>query len=103
LALRDLRDETRSFLLWTDGICINQNNDKEKGVQVQLMGRIYVEASNTIIYLGPADRDGKENRYLLSIRRGDGLPDPDALCSIFQKEWFKRVWVFQELIFPTNP
>jgi Heterokaryon incompatibility protein (HET) len=37
-ALRDLRDETRPFFLWADGICINQTDDKEKGVQVQLMG-----------------------------------------------------------------
>jgi hypothetical protein len=29
-ALRDLRDDTRPFFLWADGICINQEDDQEK-------------------------------------------------------------------------
>jgi predicted AAA+ superfamily ATPase len=60
-ALRDLRGETRSFILWADGICINQNDDKEKRVQIQLTGRIYVEASNMIIYLGLGNPNGKKS------------------------------------------
>jgi hypothetical protein len=102
-ALRDLRDNTRPFFLWADGICISQSDDTEKSMQVQLMGRIYAEASNTIIYLGPGDPDSKECRCILSIRQGQEPADLDALSSIFKNSWFTRVWVFQELVFSSNP
>lgn len=38
--------------LWADGICINQNDDKEKGRQVALMGQIYETSRCTVICLG---------------------------------------------------
>jgi len=31
-ALHDLRGEKNSFLLWADGICINQEDDEEKAI-----------------------------------------------------------------------
>lgn len=102
-ALRDLRDDTRPFFLWADGICINQEDDQEKNLQVQMMGQIYAGASNTIIYHGPADANSKECLCILSARQGHKPTDADALASIFQNEWFTRVWVFQELLLSSNP
>jgi hypothetical protein len=102
-ALHDLRGETRSFILWADGICINQDDDKEKGVQNRLTGRIYAEASNTIFYLGLGNPNGKESQCLLEIRDGRKHAGVDTLFSICQKEWFARVWVFQELVFAPDP
>jgi hypothetical protein len=84
-ALRDLRDDTRPFYLWADGVCINQKDDKEKGVQVQLMGRIYEKALSTIIYLGPSSPDSIECQCILSIRQGHNSIDADALSSILKK------------------
>lgn len=85
-ALRDLRGETRSFILWADGICINQDDDKEKGIQIRLTGRIYAEASNTIFYLGLGNPNGKESQCLLEIRDGRKPAGVDTLFSICQKE-----------------
>jgi hypothetical protein len=105
-ALCDLRDDLRSLFLWADGICINQIDDEEKGVQVQMMGQIYAKASSTIIYLGPELPEGRENGWILSTRKGRGgrdSPDADGLISIIEKEWFTRVWVFQELVLSSNP
>ncbi|PMD30442.1 HET-domain-containing protein, partial [Hyaloscypha variabilis F] len=102
VALHDLRDAQHSFLLWADGICINQNDDDEKVFQVCLMGRIYEEATNTVIYLGPAGAESHECQYLSTVRQGNP-PSDGQLLSILSKEWFTRVWVFQELVFATNP
>lgn len=45
-----LREESR--ILWADAICINQDDDVEKGPQVGLMARIYGDASKVCVWLG---------------------------------------------------
>lgn len=54
-ALQDLRncDDVRPKTFWIDQICINQNDDDEKGTQVRMMGDIYRRASQVLTYLGP--------------------------------------------------
>jgi hypothetical protein len=42
--------ETRD--LWADAICINQQDTTERSAQVQLMARIYSEASKVLLWLG---------------------------------------------------
>ncbi|KAF8847503.1 HET-domain-containing protein [Acephala macrosclerotiorum] len=42
---------------WADGICINQNDIKERGHQVQLMGKLYSYATLVISWLGPESRN----------------------------------------------
>ncbi|KAI2631771.1 heterokaryon incompatibility protein-domain-containing protein [Xylaria nigripes] len=49
------RYEDRTRILWADAICINQNDATEKGDQVQLMPRIYSEATRTLVWLGVAN------------------------------------------------
>jgi len=39
--------------LWIDQVCIDQTDDEEKSTQVPLMGRIYRQATGTLIWLGP--------------------------------------------------
>lgn len=68
------------------------------------MGQIYEGAANTIMYLGPAVPGSDECWYLESVRQGHSTtPDSQLLFSIFGKEWFTRVWVFQGLVFAANP
>jgi hypothetical protein len=43
--------------LWIDAICIDQENNDEKAIQVALMGDIYSTASKVIIWLGADTRD----------------------------------------------
>jgi hypothetical protein len=57
LALQYLRLENEDRILWIDGLCIDQMNDKEKGHQVQQMGNIYRRAERVVIWLGPATYD----------------------------------------------
>lgn len=53
-ALRRLRDPTRPVLVWADAVCINQKDDKEKGLQVASMAEVYQRAANVFIWLGEA-------------------------------------------------
>jgi hypothetical protein len=100
-ALRDLQDKTRVVWLWVDAICINQSNDEEK--------RIYAMAHHTVIYLGSLEPGvelllGKaisaNSTVSPSSRILSGLQAADLILS---KAWFRRIWVFQELIFSRDP
>ena len=57
LALRRIRGLDRPKNLWVDAICINQNDNEEKSVQVLLMGDIYANAARTIVWLGEQSAD----------------------------------------------
>ena len=52
LALQHLRFRDEDRILWVDGICIDQANDKERGHQVRHMGDIYKQAERVIFWLG---------------------------------------------------
>lgn len=54
-ALKDIRRPNLEITLWADAICINQDNDEEKGFQVQQMGNIYKGAEEVLIWLGPSN------------------------------------------------
>jgi hypothetical protein len=53
-ALVRLRYPDKTRALWTDAICINQEDDDEKGKQVANMHNIYRQASLVIVWLGEA-------------------------------------------------
>lgn len=120
-ALRSLRSQTQSRLIWADAVSINQSSNTEKSHQVSLMGRIYGAASNVVAYLGP-ESDGSHLIPALlrklaqaelgqmidqSFRPGQkGLPpdsDPSwvALRAFLRRPWFRRVWILQESV--VNP
>ncbi|PMD59836.1 uncharacterized protein K444DRAFT_482861, partial [Hyaloscypha bicolor E] len=50
--LRLLRDEKRNLNVRADGVRINQQDEAEKGGQVQHMGTVYEIATHTVILLG---------------------------------------------------
>jgi hypothetical protein len=51
-ALRRLRHSDSERILWVDAICINQDDEKERGHQVQPMQDIYTKATQVLIWLG---------------------------------------------------
>jgi hypothetical protein len=61
--LRHLRKREKQRFLWIDAICINQNDNKEKACQVQLMGEIYQQAENVHVWLG----EGNSQDRLLEV------------------------------------
>jgi Heterokaryon incompatibility protein (HET) len=106
-ALQHLRSPTAEIFIWADAICINQSNLKERGDQVQLMGRIYTQAQEVIIWLG-SDEDEKAKPTLDLLRRLNGIfgglrsiltkNEIKLLIRFFTNGWFERVWVFQEAV-----
>ncbi|OAL31964.1 hypothetical protein AYO22_00834 [Fonsecaea multimorphosa] len=69
-ALKQLREEKHSILVWADAICIDQDNDIEKGHQVRLMSKIYKSAMRVCAWLGnEADQSNFAIDWLCKIKR----------------------------------
>ncbi|KAK4168460.1 heterokaryon incompatibility protein-domain-containing protein [Cladorrhinum sp. PSN259] len=110
-ALRDLRDETRVRRVWADALCIDQQNIPERNKQVTMMGRIYSTANSTVIHLGSLTEEAKRvlsavpSQYLDFLGVDQQCRDDDrnrivelAKRDILTRTWFRRVWIYQELI-----
>lgn len=50
--------------LWADAICIDQDNNEEKQIQVALMDEIYSEAQKVIVWLGQESPEFVDFRWL---------------------------------------
>jgi hypothetical protein len=125
LALQALRDMSSEVTLWVDAICINQNNRQEKRLQIRLMGEIYQHADTVIAWTGSGtESSDRAMEALLQIRTlslrppvwpstlppiptswaGKNCPsiEDDAatwedIALFFERPWFSRVWVVQEV------
>ncbi|KOC14041.1 hypothetical protein AFLA70_24g004692 [Aspergillus flavus AF70] len=94
-------------MLWVDAVCINQQDEQEKGYQIQLMPTIYSRASHVIVWLGEAadnsDRALEDIRLAaddeFSIYKLGKPPGKDytAILTLLQRPWFRRIWVLQEI------
>jgi len=123
-ALCHLRDVETDRILWVDAICIDQDNDREKGHQVGMMRRIFEQAKGVAVWLG--EGNAKTDFFMDVVaevwavwqqqttlaktalerlqcrRRRDGLRFDEAslaasLREILDRPWFTRVWVIQEV------
>lgn len=56
-ALQHLRTPTMPRMIWIDALCINQEDDAERGHQVRQMDQIYRNCSRVCIWLGDAEDD----------------------------------------------
>jgi hypothetical protein len=105
-ALLRLRQPTEPRILWVDSVCINQEDNTEKEYQVGMMGQIYHEAKQVLIWLGEEDEETKLafdciQWCFLAIEGTFPLPKSDselfaALRNLLQRPWFQRCWVYQE-------
>ncbi|KAG4284445.1 hypothetical protein FPRO06_08824 [Fusarium proliferatum] len=100
-----------------DALCIGQLKNAEKGVQVAMMGRIYSTARHTAIHLGKSPKGFEKLLKYLKVQsqtmmHGNtsaigqfSLAADEADCmrrNLLSKPWFRRVWVFQELVLSTD-
>jgi Heterokaryon incompatibility protein (HET) len=123
-ALQRLRDENDEIMLWVDAICINQNDNKEKAMQIRLMSRIFNTASCVIAYLGEEQcqsslalttlmqikinsanpKKWPDSRVPAPLSWGGGYIPPardtvwEPIVEFFARPWFRRVWIIQEII-----
>lgn len=120
--LRRIRLLNKPLKVWADSICIDQENLKEKGHQVALMGKIYRSAQRVLIHMG--SDDGGQGPAVCSLldevdkmveetckkidMTWDSFPysdeddpllvDPrwNSLHKLLSHNWFDRGWVVQE-------
>ncbi|KAF5638772.1 het domain protein [Fusarium tjaetaba] len=108
-----LRKQQADALIWVDAICINQNDDTEKAVQVSQMGKVYQTAEQVIIWMGPEQPDEKGVLTTISkLQQSTSktkseyqlrLDDVRLIRSLLQRQWFIRTWIIQELVFASKP
>ena len=105
--------------LWIDAICVNQSNVKERNQQVSMMGDIYRNAKEVIVWLGEGDsgleaaldmidkkgtlgpkleNTEREFRSRLGLRRSDTQSFPSAIAQVTTLPYWDRVWIKQELM-----
>lgn len=117
-ALMELRSQDTERRLWIDALCINQEDVTERGFQVGLMSRIYGQAQNVLVWLGPPSDDSDVAMSLLDVcaqhARHNYLPikspdEPDfdksqpvALLNVLERTYWKRVWIIQEIMLARN-
>ncbi|KAM0557973.1 hypothetical protein ACHAPJ_005138 [Fusarium lateritium] len=102
-ALDDLRLPDKPRVIWNDAICMNQNDNEEKGHHIQLMRTIYASASTVCAWIDH-EVDPSEPCFQ-GLERLDGVQLIDypaeywyPLASIFRNPYWRRLWVQQELI-----
>ena len=83
LALENIRYRIRPRIVWVDALCINQEDLAERNQQVQLMGQIYQQAIEAIVWLGD------------SFPRRPTWPEFDAICKVVKK-WNKHLRPYYE-------
>ncbi len=116
--LRHLRTPNDPRYLWIDAICLNQDDETEKALQIPMMGRIYEEAKGIHIWVGPSVlmtrqlfaffrrstriRQVEQSQiaarlvfFMQKYLHGAG-PGLHAITDFFQRSWFSRRWVIQE-------
>jgi hypothetical protein len=74
-ALSHIRGNDPSMTLWVDAICINQQDEKEKSQQVQMMRGIYAIAQSVLVWLGVA---GQESDTAMDLLKSIGEKAIDA-------------------------
>lgn len=112
-ALRHLRKLEEEMLVWADGLCINQQDIKERNHQVHQMRNIYSKAAETVAYIGNEGGNTCLSAWNYLERGGlEWKSDPQRLkesatdfCGeigdvendVLSRPWFRRIWVVQEV------
>ncbi|KAI1422657.1 heterokaryon incompatibility protein-domain-containing protein [Xylaria sp. FL1777] len=111
-ALKRLRRQHKSVMVWVDALCINQRNKEEQSQQVALMTHIYERAESVAAWLGPKS-DSSELAFEL-IQETYDQADPKsvsdiiadkqwkpyftAIVNLSERDFWSRLWIVQEIL-----
>lgn len=115
-ALRRLRSQTIKTYVWVDALCINQANTEERNDQVSRMNTIYQNALFVFSFLGEEEKESdiamefllnfedEENQasWLQENWSENSKPQMYALHALLHREYWKRVWIMQEVVLAQN-
>jgi len=111
-ALKNFRSRKVPVDMWIDALCMDQENDEEKEIQVAMMEEIYSKANRVLIWLGIPEPGPSSATALafdcisqmcdLSLfdaltTDAENWPLLEALGKLMKNAWFSRRWVVQEL------
>lgn len=117
-ALSTRADFSGRYKLWVDAICINQQDNQERSRQIRRMKHIYGDAREVIAWIGEEANNSDQAIDLLKALSDAGSKDcgeqleerlredPDylgfggwsALHDLMHREYWRRVWIIQEVI-----
>jgi hypothetical protein len=127
IALKYLRHEKNTRIIWADAICINQNDLRERSQQVAMMGDVYRCATRVVAWLGPeADKSTHALNFIRQLssqvavnwitfdieiaaerkqhKTADGSSIMylhagycEAIYHLVMRPWFERLWIIQEI------
>lgn len=93
--------------LWIDALCIDQSDARERTHQVGIMSEIFGRADQVISWLGPAYDNSEHAMTTIAGYTSDENSNvvhalgqaelSEAICSLCERLYWKRLWVFQEL------
>lgn len=106
------RSAYRDTYFFADAICINQDDISERNAQVQRMGDLYAQAKIVLVWLGPATAESDlifdvcidltVNKSIVPAKLGKNKAQIDALDTIYQRSYWTRLWIIQELFLARN-
>jgi hypothetical protein len=77
--------------LWIDQISIDQSKNSERNHQVQMMSKIYSQATSVIVWLGKGNTQERHVDCPWPV-------DIDVLKVVLDNVYFERLWTVQEFI-----
>jgi len=84
---------------WIDQICIDQSTTNERNHQVRLMSRIFSQAYQVLVWLGPAADGSDQAMDAISSRQYSVIQIYLAeIQNLFQRPYWYRLWILQEVI-----
>lgn len=116
-ALREIFRHNKKQFIWADAVCINQSDINERNHQVSKMRLVYEKAEKVTAWLGEEYQNSeKAFKFFRSLlKRGvkktmskSWIPWRDieeikwdvwAVIRLFSRDYWRRVWVLQELRF----
>ena len=119
-ALRRFRRRLDVRNLWADAVCIDQKSDEDKGVQIAMMGQIFRNAAQVLVWLGNDEQAQNGLLAIAALSRIDTagispfpylshpshcscmycryVPDLPGILQFCALPWFRRRWVIQEVV-----
>jgi hypothetical protein len=90
--------------LWIDAICIDQDNNAERGHQVQRMGQIYSGAEEVLVWLGRESQFDLIADWLKAVPYGDHCSREieQQLTLLCFRPYWNRAWIAQEIFLQSN-
>ncbi|KAJ3534288.1 hypothetical protein NM208_g7604 [Fusarium decemcellulare] len=107
-ALRRLRLLDKPRRLWVDAVCINQEDESEKGRQIPMMSQIYRAATGVCVWLGNFPRQARNLALIKDMPRRIGKSTQSgqwhssemlsSMSELIKLPWFSRRWIVQEVV-----